>query len=85
MNSESISYYLQKICKLFIKKTIYHKVCNHVVNFKTNLQCSIRNLQNICKNIENLQNICKNGLSKQKPQQNISVDLKNMGEQVNYS
>ena len=58
-------------------------VCNHVVNLNTNLQFSIRNLQNICKNIWNLQNICKNGFGKQKQQQNISVALKSMREQVN--
>ena len=50
----------------------------------TNLQCSIRNLQNICRNIWNLQNICKNGLRNQNQQQNISMAVKSMREQVNY-
>ena len=59
-------------------------VCNHVVNLNTNLQFSIRNLQNICRNIWNLQNICKNGLRNQNQQQNISMAVKSMREQVDY-
>ena len=44
-------------------------ICKCFVNFHTNLQCYIKNLQNFCKNVSHTQ----------KRQQRVSVGLKSMG------
>ena len=44
------------------------KICKSFVNLHTNLQCWVRNLQNICKKVS----------STQEQQQKVPVGLKNM-------